>query len=425
MDLQKMLDQQKSRNLKSQKPLVKPPSFEEYLTDGNAPRPYNVENVIAAPSKLTIIPIKATSQIGTALQKRSDTEATQQSKRSDTEATQQSKRSDTEATQVTTQKITVKNRVGRPELDTIVTYSQLRGNALKIINAIYLECIKRKQLETQFIEKSLFSQRVMVKKGSIRTTCVRLRERAVLNDFIATKGPGASWKFVLSESIYNQMTLESNANNLINSDTHSNTKMLSSSSNINTTTTIQLPDPWKKIKYDHLQKVLNHFGERFGLSQMKSIYREIENNLTAEEVQKSIDHFVYSLEHCGTSPFHNRKVKIATLLETLKNGEVFKEFRYVSPEEEKRHRLNKEIEQKKKEIEENVFEEKFRAYFAGLSQTEIEDIVPDEIKKTDNLWQFCVRENKPESKVHIEKEWARKFYRKFKWPHVVNKLLES
>src|SRR5207248_2429716 len=139
----------------------------------------------------------------------------------------------------------------------------------------------------------------------------------VLEDFIATKGRGSAWKFALSENIFHQISMKNTLKLSSISDTNSDTTILSrSSSNINKTTTTQLPADWKKIEYAQLQNALNFFNERFGLQQIKSIFSEAGELISAHDMQTSIDNFTVGLNNYiqkpSSSGIYGRKVKIAT-----------------------------------------------------------------------------------------------------------------
>ena len=81
-------------------------------------------------------------------------------------------------------------------------YSDLKGNGKKIIDEILRECLFLRALSTNFIEKKLFSKEIGVKEGAIKTTIWRLRDKGIIEDFQATKGRNSSWKFYISQKIY-------------------------------------------------------------------------------------------------------------------------------------------------------------------------------------------------------------------------------
>ena len=328
------------------------------------------------------------------------------------------------ATHTTTQQFQTKHsRLGRPKITTF-DYLTLVGNELNITNEIYSECLKSKSLETNYLEKNDFSQRVKVKLGAIRTSCTRLRAKGVLEDFIATKGRGSSWKFVLSENIYHQISMKNTLVLATISDTNRDTTILSSSSSnyLNKTTT-QLPSDWKKIEYSELQKNLNIFNERFGLAQIKTIFKEAGELLSAADVQTSIENFTIGLNNFISKPtpgIYNRKVKIATLLECLKNGEKF-----VDPNVEaiKETMAQKALSEMKLKMAEQYYEPKFEFYFSSLSNEQAAALIPSSWKNSNSAWEHAVKTNNTIVQRSFTKDFAKNHFKKNIWPEVLEKLL--
>src|SRR3989338_1566437 len=315
------------------------------------------------------------------------------------------------------------SKAGRPKF-TIFDYASLVGNELNIINEIYSECLKSKSFETNFLEKNEFSQRVKVKPGAIRNSCRRLRKKSVLEDFITTKGRGSAWKFVLSESIYHQISVKNSLNSIPISGTNSGTKILSSSSDINNknTTTTQLPADWKKIEYAELQKTLNFFSERFGLAQIKTVFAEAGDLITAEDVQTSIHNFTIGLNNHIQKPspgIYNRKVKVASLLESLKNGEMFVDPKVEAAKEAAAKKIA--IEQRK-EMAVQYFEPKFEYYFASLSDEQAIALVPADWKNSSTAWEHAVKINNAIVQRSYAKDFAREHFEKNIWPGILETL---
>ena len=93
----------------------------------------------------------------------------------------------------------------------------------------------------------------------------------------------------------------------------------------------------EKIKTQKLQSALNDMnnksGQIFNLSQVKAIFNT--KQLTAEQVQKSINHFTYGiLNYPDKAPYNQMKKPAGFLVDTLKNGNAWVEPRYLSPEEQ-------------------------------------------------------------------------------------------
>src|SRR3990167_2834918 len=379
------------------------------------------EKITAHPTPVEIITVKQPAISDTTATQEFQS-ATQQLNVINTKATQQFR----SATQTATQKL-VKNKpgAGRPKID-FFDYSSLIGNELNITSEIYSECLKSKSLETDYIEKNEFSQRVKVKSGAIRTSCARLRAKGVLDDFIATKGRGSAWKFVLSENIYHQVSLKNSLKSALISDTNSDTRILSSSSDINNNknTTTQLPVDWKKIEYAELQKTLNLFSERFGLAQIKTVFSEAGDLITAEDVQTSIHNFTLGLNNYIQKPspgIYDRKVKIASLLESLKNGEMF-----VDPkvEELREAEAKKLAAERRKEMAAQYFEPKFEYYFASLSDEQAIALIPTAWKNSNTAWEHAVKTNNVIVQKSYAKDFAKEYFEKNIWQDILKDLLK-
>lgn len=316
------------------------------------------------------------------------------------------------------------SKAGRPKFATF-DYASLVGNELNIVNEIYSECLKSKSFETGFLEKNEFSQRVKVKAGAIRNSCRRLHAKEILEDFITTKGRGSAWKFVLAESIYHQISVKNSLNSIPISGTNSGTKILSSSSDINNNknTTTQLPADWKKIEYAELQKTLNIFSERFGLAQIKTVFTEAGDLITAEDVQTSIHNFTIGLNNYIQKPssgIYDRKVKIATLLESLKNGEVFIDPQVEALQEAQAKKIAVE---RRAETAAQYFEPKFEYYFASLSDEQAIALVPTVWKNSNTVWEHAVKTNNVLVQKSYTKDFAKEHFEKNIWPGVLEKLL--
>lgn len=130
-------------------------SIEDYTKDINAPRPYN-DTVLADVS-----------------QKKNKATVPQQER---------------------------KKRKQKDELN----YEDLTGNAKLIVDDVIKRCLISSSLTTRFIEKREFCERLGLKTGSLKTTCVRLKQKRVFIQFETTKGRGSQWKFTLSEKVLQQ-----------------------------------------------------------------------------------------------------------------------------------------------------------------------------------------------------------------------------
>jgi hypothetical protein len=91
---------------------------------------------------------------------------------------------------------------------------------------------------------------------------------------------------------------------------------------------------WQRFELTAIQKALAPHREHFGLQQLKSLYSVIPDTLRTDQIQSSLNHFAYGLTHFPQKGCYQRRVKVATLMETLKEGRVFVEPRYLTPEQQ-------------------------------------------------------------------------------------------
>jgi len=97
--------------------------------------------------------------------------------------------------------------IGRPHKGLKYSYSDLSGNAKKLIDEIVNLCLICGDLITPTIDKVTFSKNTGVRLGAIKTTICRLKEKGVISDYQASKGRHSSWSFTLSSEILDQYLL--------------------------------------------------------------------------------------------------------------------------------------------------------------------------------------------------------------------------
>lgn len=133
-------------------------------------------------------------------------------------------------------------------------------------------------------------------------------------------------------------------------------------------------DPWEKIDISPLESI--------GFSRKHLL--QIKNKTTPEIAQESINHFSFALKN-------NKKVMeypnpIATLISVLKRGEAWVEANYQSSQEIALLQIleSKKAElERKKIIEEQLYNIAFDEWHQSLTKEEIENIAPDNRKKGD------------------------------------------
>ncbi|STX55583.1 Uncharacterised protein [Legionella beliardensis] len=181
MKIEDILKKQREKGLEPTRLKASTLSIEEYTRDKNSPRPYHIEKV----NKVTTVSEK---------KKKNSSRNIEKPKRSKKLSLDQK----------IIHPINNENfRVGR-KLKPVFNYIDLVGNSKLIVDEILRRCLITNSDSTGFIEKREFSEIVGVTMGSIKTTCVRLKEKKVFDDFRATKGRHSKWKFTLSSRIIEQ-----------------------------------------------------------------------------------------------------------------------------------------------------------------------------------------------------------------------------
>ena len=133
-------------------------------------------------------------------------------------------------------------------------------------------------------------------------------------------------------------------------------------------------DPWESIDTSPLESI--GFRNKHLL--------QVKKNSTPEIVQESINHFSYALKY-------NQKIKeyanpVSTLIAVLKRGEAWIEPNYKSPQEiaqQKFVELKKAEMERKKQLEEDLFEISLEEWQQTLSEEEIQSLAPDNRKRGD------------------------------------------
>ena len=66
-------------------------------------------------------------------------------------------------------------------------------------------CLYNNSLSTGPIKKNDLSLKINVKKGTIRTTCIRLKEIGILENYTASKGRNSEWCFYITQEIADKL----------------------------------------------------------------------------------------------------------------------------------------------------------------------------------------------------------------------------
>ena len=207
----------------------------------------------------------------------------------------------------------------------------------ELILFVFSKCALERSLTSPVISSEELMDVLLVKPERLRNLVFRISKKGGISCEIFKNGPSACRIFHIDAGFYEELLNAQQSNSSVTPLAKPLATTISSSRDINNNkSTTELPDEWRNIKTDHLQKALNNMenisGQIFNTSQVKSIYAA--QKLTAAEVQKSINHFAYGIENYATQPPYDQIRKPAGfLVDTLKNGSTWEEKRYLSPDE--------------------------------------------------------------------------------------------
>jgi len=305
------------------------------------------------------------------------------------------------------------------------TYLPVSGIKKIIVDTTYEICTYNNQKITPPISLNSLVSICNSEKGTIKTTRNRLiNEDGILImelDKDSLHGRGAVMCYSFSEWFWQD--IKNNYHRKYNQDkrvTKRVTGGFSSSSSLNTTTKNKnsLPNDWRKLSYKDLASALSKVNENFGLAQIQSIYNtQLETGalMSANDVQVSINNFTYTLENNPKSSVLNRRVKVASLLETLKNGEIYLDPMLLSDNE----KIKKEkIVCEKQKIRERYFEKEFEKYFKDLSLEKKQSMI-----RSSFIAVKAKEDNDEVLLMNLSKEGAREIFKSKVWPELENKLL--
>lgn len=213
-----------------------------------------------------------------------------------------------------------------------------------------------------------------------RITLKRLAEKKLLIKIPGERGRNGCCRFIVKENIvkfcfsfFNDAPCDINhiGNEIGNNNRN---EIVYSSSNINNTTTTALPENWEQIDFSSLVRI------GFSKLQLQQLYNQAAT--TPDIVQESINHFAYGLEH-------NPKIKAYTeplnvLMGVLRKGQAWREPTYVDP---KTLALQQMLEEKRRQKEQydamlkELIDLEFPAWKGKLSEAEIKEIVPPDVRK--------------------------------------------
>lgn len=179
MKLEDILKKQRDKGKEIPRLKASTLSIDDYTRDKNAPRPYNDNYIPDASLAEEVSDTSAILDFSTEQQK--EVKVVPKVK-----------------------KTVVKKKLTATREQDELNYEDLSGNAKLVVDEVVRRCLISGELTTSFVEKKDFCRKLGIKSGSLKTTCVRLKEKKALHDFETTKGRGSKWKFTLSQRILQQ-----------------------------------------------------------------------------------------------------------------------------------------------------------------------------------------------------------------------------
>lgn len=309
---------------------------------------------------------------------------------------------------------TIDNNILICDKDSIISMiKSLTGIQQRLFFLIVDVCCTKDQLETGFLRTAEIAQVVGCSFGSVKTSLVRLEKKKLIRRLKGKVSAGGFINFSITTDIResavlvkNMLTQPSPLNSLITSNplTHrfsdntigniiDNSGIYSSSSsNLTTTTKNTLPKEWENICTDGIP----HFGKK----ELLNIYRK--TTCTLAEVSMSINNYAWGLIN-NPKRYENIRNHAGMLVDRLQSGSVWLEENYISPEEQAKINAKEKLREKLNRL----FEPSFNDWFSKLSDSEREELVPENIK------------NKPNYKIAIDlirEEQAKLYFTKVIWP---------
>lgn len=248
--------------------------------------------------------------------------------------------------------------------------SLLTGHQRKVMQYVTFQLMEK--LNTNYtidIYLSAIEKGIESSKDTIKKSFQRLQKKGLLIRLKGGEGRNGFARFKLPTSVATECFSMFKTGDRIGDRTgyKIGDSLNSSSSNINKTTTTELPDDWKEIDITTLE----HIG--FTLEHLRQLLKHNQ----PQTVQTSINHFAYALEH-------NEKIKghaspLNVIMGVLRKGQAWIERNYESHQDKA---LRQILEQKRAEqarraaMEKELQDLAFEEWYANLSDAQKSSIVP-------------------------------------------------
>ena len=262
---------------------------------------------------------------------------------------------------------------------------------------------------------------------SVKTTVQRLTKKGMVNRKEGKSGRGGYTIFTISESVRNAVIethgqlsiskqlvnqlVNANGKQLVNNwETNGITSALSSSSSIDLKTTTtnsnparELPEGWIAVEYSLLANIGFTQTHLLQLSKLESLEPSI--------VQDSIYHFAFDLKHNNKAPSIKGDPLNYFMGIVSKRGAYTAPSNYIDPILEvmnSYHKTKEQSEKQKAEVEQKVQEIEFKNWHDNLSDSEIGELLPEEIRNSTSP--------NASFKQTLKTQFLKKYYRETLWP---------
>jgi predicted transcriptional regulator len=244
----------------------------------------------------------------------------------------------------------------------------------KIMLFILEKIIDTKQLATVPILHVNLSSFCNTTHETIKVQIKRLVKKQLLFRGDGKRGKGGYMIFKISQEVYKNL-LDLKTQQAFSDGLNKGTNPSYSSSIIITTT--NLPEDWKNINFESLKD--------YGFNEKHILQISKLDAVTPEELQNSINHFVFDLQENGKEK-EIKKSPLAFFMGIIRGQGIYVAPKNYESLQDRKLRLKVEQEKQSKErrekLEDELFGIEFEKWHSKMSDAEIEQLTPDAIKTT-------------------------------------------
>jgi uncharacterized protein with NAD-binding domain and iron-sulfur cluster len=259
-----------------------------------------------------------------------------------------------------------------------LSINKISGIQKTILDHLFFECQKSGSRITKEISINALINELSTTKKNIKTSIYRLEKKNYISRQDFKNGRGGWTKYEIPEIVYSELFKyqELNKNNF--QDEKVTTKSNTSSSSINTTT--NLPEDWKNINFESLKD--------YGFNEKHILQISKLDAVTPEELQNSINHFVFDLQENGKEK-EIKKSPLAFFMGIIRGQGIYVAPKNYESLQDRKLRLKVEQEKQSKERREKLEKEliniEYDEWRAKLTDSEAEELIPEHIKNAKYL----------------------------------------